>query len=130
MLFQGGLLQFLGYASFGMRVHFPRHGKESRACRIAKPAEETSRAQKQNGGSRKYFPVFQVGYRGVPIVARLRLGWKFETSVLTSCCRRVVIFRRIHENEGSMHSPVGVRAWCNPGFPGNKHAQWFSHRRT
>ena len=54
----------------------------------AKPrlrAEETLRAQKQNGGSlKKYPPSFQVGSRSVLTVARLCLGLKTENNVLSN----------------------------------------------
>ena len=54
-------------AAQGMRKHH--------ACaKSREPAEEIPRAQKQNGGSRKNFLVFQVRFRGVLTVARLCLG--------------------------------------------------------
>ena len=44
--------------------------RKHHACaKLREPAEEIPRAQKQNGGSRKNFLVFQVGFRGVLTVA-------------------------------------------------------------
>ena len=58
-------------AAQGTRKHHAR-------AKSREPAEEIPRAQKQNGGSRKNFLVFQVGSRGVLTVVRLCLGLAIE----------------------------------------------------
>ena len=50
-------------------------------------AEEIPQAQKQNGGSRKIFLVFQVGFRGVFTVARSCLRLITEKT----CCLMVAV---------------------------------------
>ena len=62
--------------------------RKHHACaKSREPAEEISRAEKQNGGSRKNFLVFQVGFRGVLTVARLCLGLITEKT----CCLMVAV---------------------------------------
>ena len=56
-------------------------------------AEEIPRAQKQNGGSRKTFLVFQVGFRGVFTVARSCLGLITEKNVLSNGCRSLTALK-------------------------------------
>ena len=90
------------------------------------PAEEIPRAQKQNGGSRQNFLVFQVGSRGVLTVASLYLGLINKKNVLSNGCHSLTALKplkscdflcQMPEHEGSMHSPVGARARWNPDFP-------------
>ena len=65
-----------------MRARCPKHAKASREL-----AEEIPRSQKQNGGSRKNFLVFQVGFRGVFTVARSCLGLITKKT----CCLMVTV---------------------------------------
>ena len=81
----------------------------------------------------KISPYIPGRFQGVLTVARLCLGLKIQKkkNVLSNGCRSltalVVILRQMPEHKGSI---VGDRARWNPGFPGNKHAQWLSHRRS
>ena len=67
-------------AAQGTRKHHAR-------AKSFEPAEEIPRTQKQNGGSRKKFLVFQVGFRGVFTIGRLCLGLITEKKVLSYGCR-------------------------------------------
>ena len=57
------------------------------------PAEEIPRAQKQNGGSRKNYLEFQVGFSGVLTVARLCLGLITEKNVLSNGCHSLTALK-------------------------------------
>ena len=70
--------------------------RKHHACaKSREPAEEIPRAQKQNGGSRKNFLVFQVGFRGVLTVARLCLGLITKKNVLSNGCRSLTAFKAL-----------------------------------
>ena len=58
--------------------------KHHAQAKSREPAEEIPRAQKQNGGFRKNFLVFQVGFRDVLRVGRLCLGLITQKSVLSN----------------------------------------------
>ena len=67
----------------------------TRVQKSREPAEEIPRAQKQNGGSRKNFLVFQVGFRGVLTVARLCLGLITKKKVLSNGCRSLTALKAL-----------------------------------
>ena len=70
--------------------------RKHHACaKSCEPAEEIPRAQKQNGGSRKNFLVFQVGFRGVLTVARLCLGLITKKNVLSNGCRSLTALKAL-----------------------------------
>ena len=68
--------------------------KHHARAKSRKPVEEIPRTQKQNGGSLKKFPAFQVGSRSVLTVARLCLGLKTEKNVLSNSFRSIKSLQR------------------------------------
>ena len=78
-----------------MRVCCPRHAKASRVCKITLASWGNPASTKKNGGSRKNFLVFQVGFRGVLTVARLCLGLITKKNVSSNGCRSLTALKAL-----------------------------------